>query len=206
VTVLEFEAWVSDHYKELLKVGRAMSKKRGYSYDASADVVHQVIETTLENPERLATIASDARGPMVWTWMTSRLQGYMTASIMASRTRSAALESFGGELGALGADVYADMGHGTELEKARRAREKREKRQRPQSPSTSCVASGVDVEWVDFPRDGKRWRKQQQRDNKAFDERAVRSLAESMHKASQAYRHFGEHGFAFSEFGQEASR
>lgn len=62
------------------------------------------------------------------------------------------------------------------------------------------------IQW-DGPMPGSaRWRFQTLRDNRLFDERAVRSLAESMHKASQSYRHFGEQGFAFSEFGEGVSK
>jgi len=48
-----------------------------------------------------------------------------------------------------------------------------------------------------------RWRYQQLRDGRLFDERAVRSLADSMHRTSQRYRHFGVAGFSHVEWGTE---
>lgn len=222
MTMLEFEAWVSDHYDEL---AARTSRVR-----ADVDVLHTIIERLLEQPERIEGFEPN----LLMGWFTTEMG---RRGIDAAR-RSGSVDDLNIRLGqslkALGTDTFVELD--PIKDSIRKKRLTRNVRVRPAldvktRPAHTCHApdrvgrcqactwnqtqnrrkkmaekiEGLQINWITGPCGNVRWRFQQMRDGRLFDERAVRSLAESMHRASHRYRHFGEHGFAFSEFGQEVS-
>jgi len=187
VTVLEFEAWVSDNYGELTKRARIATK---HSDEHAVPVLHQVVEYVLEQPEKRIPKRGD-----LFAWFYSAMAMTHKANLRGQYIRA------GLDKGIL-ADIET-LGEGEAFADTRRAAEAN----RHIRKQSNVRVEGLETLTWDGPMPGvARWRFQTLRDNRLFDERAIRSLAGSMHRASQAYRHFGEHGFAFSEFGQEASR
>ena len=191
MTVLEFEAWVSDHYSDL--VSQATAASRGS--DAAVDLLHRLVESLLERPEKIAEF--DPARLMGWFNVELRHDFLNTITVQQNEARN--LARIGGWIEVLGqGDTFADTRRAAEARAKRRMREK--------ANGIQPAGYGVEIEIDGFPRTAVRWRRQQIRDNRLFDERAIRSLADSMHRASARYRHYGEHGLSYTEFGKEVAR
>lgn len=186
MTVLEFEAWVSDNYDDLVRRARIATK---HSDEHATPVLHQVIEYVLDKPEKRIPKQGDLFG-----WFYSAMAMTHKANLRGQYIRKGLDDQIFADIQALGEDAaFADT---------RRASEANRHIRKQSNVKTEGLET---LEW-DGPMPGvARWRFQTLRDDRLFDERAIKSLADSMHKASNAVRHFGEHGFAFSEFG-EASK
>ena len=197
MTVLEFEAWVSDNYGELAAIAARVTK---HSVSA-VDSLHQIIEDLIESPEKLATLSGDLSPWFNRAIHLAHLEGLRT-SVLHDRLE----QELASDMRVLGEDAFVDA----KAANANRRRARHEagtkritvngKRIRVQCPTPSV---STEVEWAGPMPGTARWRYQQLRDNRLFDERAIRSLADSMHRASARYRHDGEYGFSFTEFGAE---
>lgn len=224
MTVLEFEAFVSEHYEELCGKAKMVGMQR--------DALHDVVEGMLSAPERIEPLVeSELMG-----WFVSAMRHDKMDELRHENAQRRLGEEFAASVKTLGeADTYADTSRRKwHLEAAGRPR----KSSAPIAPSvdelkhtckpretasTACAAcnarrkerrreqkaetlEGLQVSWITGPAGNVRWRFQQLRDGRLFDERAVRSLADSMHRASERIRHFGEPGYSYTEFGQEVTR
>jgi hypothetical protein len=186
VTILEFEAFISDNYDELVKRARIATK---FQDEYAEPVLHQVIEYVLEKPEKRIP-----KGDL-FAWFYSSMQMSHKANLRGQYIRTGLDDK-------ILADIQT-LGEGEAFAETRRiARHNRHVRKQ-----SNVKTEGLEALAWDGPMPGvTRWRFQTLRDNRRFDGLAIRSLAESMHKASQRYRHHGEHGFSFTEFGQEIAR
>lgn len=209
MTIHEFEAWVSDNYEELVKLAKHVAGPTGQ------DLLHDAIEGMCEGREQLPPFEPEEMGVGVFA---KYLINDKTNASEAEANRAKAMGSFATSFTALGDDVFVDtnLGNGrkgdpeqypSEMGKAIRARKRREAREARAKKSTTEPAYPLNaLEWTGFPRDGVRWRKQQLRDNKLFDQRAVKSLRASIRGVSARYRHFHEFGVPYTQFGQESAR
>lgn len=199
MTVIEYEAWVSDNYEAMLALARQQcrAQRSTFNEEMAIDLLHHLVEQMLEKPALIESLRVDSL--MGWfnraLWRDA-LNAQRDAGVRR-RLDGAVAEA----VEILGCDAYVDA---HEIAKTRRDFNKTARKQ--QAARTRSGASPL-IESFTGPMPGcTRWRFQTMRDGRLFDERAVRSLAESIHRASHSYRHFGEHGFAYSEFGQEVSR
>ena len=208
MTVLEFEAWVSDNYEELASKAAKILQCRDGKH---LDLLHDVVEHLLEKPRRLPNGDPFA---FLYVAMERRMLDVMGED--ASRASREQMAS--DNIKILGGDAFANLasqhrnlrkrnarlaenGHGLDV-----ANTSFSKDQRYRAKKKDEAASGLLANWLTGPSGNIRWRYQQLRDGRLFDERAVRSLADSMHRASARYRHAGEHGVSYTEFGQEVAR
>lgn len=183
MTVKQFEAWVSDNYKELVKVARIAAGEVG------RDLLHTMIESVCDGREALPPFPIEKL--TVGRFMKPLKRDLMNADDH-NRREAQAMGRFGTSLEVLGEDVFIDTASSRSHHK--------------KGAGAQSSASLVEPEKWTGPMPGTiRWRYQQLRDGRLFDERAVRSLAESMHRASHRYRHMGEHGFSFTEYSQEVA-
>lgn len=187
MTLKEFEYWVSDNYLELVKRAHIATK---HSDEHAIPVLHQVIEYVLDIPERRIPKNGD-----LFAWFYSAMAMTHKANLRGQYIRSGLDELICSDIQTLGeGDAFADT---------RRVAEHNRHARKQSNVKTEGLE---DIAW-DGPMPGvARWRFQTLRDNRLFDERAVRSLAESMHRASQRIRHEGEPGYSYTEFGQEVAR
>lgn len=203
MTVLEFEAWVSDHYEDLKGIANTVTRRS----HSAIDYLHNLIEsvTTGERP------VPDPIGGTLTGWFATKLAG-RARNERGSDTRvqrrlkgrlAQSLLTIGPE------ETYSDF----EQEKKRntnqgriRSRQKAKDLGRGADAALVYLNGIAGIEW-DGPMSGVvRWRFQTLRDNRLFDALAVRSIAESMHKASARLRHDGWPGYSHTEFGQENAR
>jgi hypothetical protein len=202
MTMKEFEGWVSDNYEELVKLARSVVGQEGQ------DLLHNMIEGMCEGREKLPPMPIEKMGVGVFA---KYLLNDRYNATDADQNRRQAMESFAGSLNALGPDVYLDTSLGSgrpgdelpsEIGKAIRARKERERRAATTDPACSLEAINS-LRFEGRIEGNVRWRFQQMRDGRLFDERAVRSLAESMHRASHRHLYFSEAGHSQMEWGLE---
>lgn len=203
MTALEFEAWISDNYDELLSRWIAGNRDGQDEQDAFHAALEGMIESGFETVN--ARIAEEPDFDL-FIWTTNQLRGYLKRIRDSRRTRNEAMADFEDQA-VLGSDRFLDP----ERDRIKR-HQRRLRLQQNGSLEHSLKLEGdasqeVRAGHLFYGQTGQiRWRYQTLRDNKLFNERAIRSLADSMHRASQSYRHDGEHGFAYSEFGQGVTR
>jgi hypothetical protein len=187
VEILEFEAWVSDNYDELAKRARIATK---FQDEYAEPVLHQVVEYVLESPDKRIPKRGD-----LFAWFYSAMEMTHRANMRGRYIRDGLDEQILADIETLGQDeAFADTRRASEANRHIRKQ-------------SNVKAEGLESLAWDGPMPGvARWRFQTLRDNRLFDERAVRSIAESMHKASSRIRHDGEPGFSFTEFGRENAR
>jgi hypothetical protein len=185
MTVMEFEGWISDNYEELVKRANIATKFN----DDAVPLLHQVVEYVLEDPEKRIP---QRPGGDLFGWFFVAMQTTRKANFRGQQIRAELFEQVASDIEVLGqGDAFADT---------RRAREANRKALK-RKPSNDEL--GMGLQW-DGPLTGNaRWRYQQLRDGRLFDERALRSQAEAMHRASQRQRHDGWPGFSHTEFGTE---
>lgn len=188
MTMKEFEAWVSDHYEELVGAAERATKDD----HRAVDLLHELIESVCEGRTKLPTKAYDLAG-----WFGWKLRDDLADAVKRDATMGRVADRLAASLIALGpSDTYSDA----TTQKRRQAQRKR--REAAKRGSSVAVVTAP-IPFVGNPGGNVRWRYQQLRDGRLFDERAVRSLAESIHRTSQRIRHFGRAGFSHTEFGTE---
>jgi hypothetical protein len=189
---LAFESWVSEHYEELVQIAYRTTRRK---QNAAVDLLHDLVEAICESGK-----FPSAPDLMAWFGMALRRDSLDMRD--AEQRAALRIERLEASLTALGPqDTYS---HTRDKELAANARRTRAYRARKNGHvTTDSAPMHLQVEFVGRPEGDTRWRYQQLRDGRLFDERAVRSIAESMHKASRRIRHDGEAGFSFTEFGAE---
>lgn len=188
MTIIEFEAWVSDHYEELVSAAERATKDD----HRAVDLLHELIESVCEGRTQLPKKIYDLAG-----WFGFKLRDDLADASKRDATRGRVTDRLAASLLVLGpGDTFADT------ERSKRAQAQRRRREAAKRGSTVGTEGIADV-LIGNPGGTARWRYQQLRDGRLFDERAVRSLADSMHRASQRRRHFGWPGFSHTEFGTE---
>lgn len=194
VTVLEFESWVSDNYERLVDMAKAIS---GGHPDAE-DVLHQMVEAICEGRDALPPYTPDQ---LEVGFFSRRLRLDMLDMHESDTRYKQAIKRATESFAVIGPeDTYQD----TDPIRRRRDRAKAYTKRKSAGVSADC---SVPTEVWDGPMPGNiRWRFQTLRDNKLFDQRAVESLRASIRGAAARYRHFGEHGYSFTEFGAEVPR
>lgn len=194
MSMQQFEAWVSDHYEDLVGIARTVSRND----PDGVDLLHNLIESVCAGEQAVPSALSNG-------WFATRVYG-MARNHRGSdqKTQNRLKSRFAESVEVLGLeDTMLDL---TRLKKANNARRQKVKRAVTSPAYLEAEAARELTPGHLFygPMQGNtRWRFQQMRDGCLFDERAVRSLAESMHRASHRYRHMGEHGFSHTEWGTE---
>lgn len=189
MTMLEFEAWVSDHYEELRGIAATVTRNSPQAEDHLHNLIESVCSGELPLPEHLET-----------GWFASKVHGRQRNTIGSDRITEERLKGrFAQSVLTIGPeDTFLDL---TRQKKAANARrQKLAKRSAANSPD---VLEETASRLFNGQSGDTRWRYQQLRDGRLFNERAVRSLADSMHRTSQRYRHFGQAGFSHVEWGTE---
>lgn len=209
MTILEFEAWVSDNYSELIAKAAKISQSRDGRH---IDLLHDSVEHILEDPD--TRLPSGDPFAFLYVAMERRLLDLRTTEANRGGREEAAASG----LSVLEEDAFINT------ERAKRAARKRAARaavakngpaeivevkdlnkdQRYRAKKKAEKTEGLISDWLTGPCGNIRWRSQQLRDGRLFDERAVRSLADSMHRTSERCRHGEQAGLAFGEYGPEA--
>jgi len=188
VTTQDFEVWVAQHRDELLAVARKRAQKaREHQVELDAeDILHSAI---VEIMRRLDTVGTTG----LWTYAVKAI-------------RSKAKDAQAAEVARFKYQQEAANDAPPPSTLRARALNKLPRNGKGQIDPTA-PSIPLDTAWEpiwDGPMPGiARWRFQTLRDDRRFDQRAVASLAESMHKASRRIRHDGEPGFSYTEFGAE---
>lgn len=198
MTVKEFEGWVSDNYEELAKMAKQVIQR-----DDAVDILHNLIESICDGSARPPKISV---GKLQVGYFATALRHDKINEQVMGANRAEVLARFAASLEVLGEDTFTDTKEAT---KRRLHREEWLAKREASGSTPVCVVEEAAAEELQpghlfYGQAGvARWRYQQLRDGRLFDERAVRSLAESMHRTSQRMRHFGERGYSYTEFGQE---
>lgn len=191
MTENQFDVWVAEHRQELLAVARKRASK-AREHNVELDPEDIVQNALVEITRRLETVSTKG----LWTYAVKAIRSCANVAQASEVARFKYTQEAAND-----APPPATL-RARELNKLPRNGKGQIDPTAPSIPVNTMLAPI----W-DGPMPGvARWRFQTLRDDRLFDERAIRSLAASMHKASNAVRHFGEHGFAFSEFGQEVAR
>lgn len=192
-----FEGWVSDHYDELVAAAKRVTKRS----EEAVDMLHTVVETIIDS----GSLPDHIDGIVPWIGQAIRRDFYDRLRHDEMSARNLAL--FGKSLATLGPeDTYLDLNTEDMRRAKQRAYTARHRAKKKGAVSAPIATPLEGVEFTGQMTGNIRWRFQQLRDGRLFDERAVRSLAESMHRTSQRGRHFGEAGYSHTEFGTEGVR
>lgn len=201
MTILEFEAWVSDHYDELAQVARIACNGAG------EDALHSLVEGLCEGREKLPPW--DIKRLTTGWFMHKLRSDYLNLKTVERHEREN-LEAVATSYLVLGlGDTHMDTKRAAVIKAQRRMRLRRKQ----QSGGMSSVGYPLEgAQFIGNPGGSIRWRYQQMRDDRLFDERAIRSLGESLKRASRRGLHFGKpghpHGAALGlePFSQENAR
>jgi hypothetical protein len=205
MTLLEFEAWISENYKALCAVAKRVTAVRSVN---SGELLHGLIEKLLEK----GTIP-DHPDLLAWFGSALRMDSWDEQDRYArERTR---MEKFSGSLATLGPeDTFMDP---TKLRAAGQARRHKLKKQgRASSVHTLEVTAATEMgpENLFYGQAGDaRWRYQQRRDARLFDGLALRSLgahirgrsSRSLHGAGRSLVFWGVEARGARPWGEEVA-
>lgn len=191
ITMMEFEVWVSDNYDALVTIARQQT--RG-GQDA-VDLLHRLVELVIDNGlSRL----NPSYTFEVWFALELKHDFWNETTVRENASRN--LDKVAGWISVLGeADTFADTKRAA-VNKAKQRMRDKAKGIQPMGCELEEAASRM---FEGRSEGNTRWRYQQLRDGRLFYERAVRSLAESMHRASQRQRHFSQAGVSLLDWGVE---
>lgn len=197
----EFESYVSDHYEALVQTAQNVTRCQD-----AVDMLHALIESICEKRHALppGKVADLTPG-----WFGNALKGDLLNQHQAHSRASRKHERFAASLNTLGPeDTYLDTKAMNKAKLARTAKIKRRAGTAAVLQMERDAAELLEPGHLFYgPLHGNvRWRYQQLRDGRLFDERAVRSLADSMHRASQRQLHFQQHGLSHLDWGTESMR
>jgi Asp-tRNA(Asn)/Glu-tRNA(Gln) amidotransferase A subunit family amidase len=182
----QFEAFVSDRYEELVEGAQRVTRHAERAIEHLHDAVEAVIDGRVSLP------GDEVTEPIGWVMRVVRFK--QMEAYEKDVNRSNLNQRFEAEVETLGQeDAFLDPARLKAAAKQRRYRVK--KAGHAEIPPKLMEFTG--------PMGSTRWRFQTLRDGRLFDERAVRSMAASLHRASQRIRHMGEPGFSHTEFGME---
>jgi hypothetical protein len=191
MTMIEFEAWISDNYLELRKLSRCLVGNQN-----GDDVLHDMIESMCAGRHSLPP------GLSVGIFAKELIHDNLNLIKSAEKLHQA-MDQFGISLEVLGEDTFLDISQGGKGEPPSEVgRLIKNRIKRGADPAVREVEKKASHLFYGQTGDT-RWRYQTMRDGRLFDERAVRSLAESIHRTSQRVRHMGWPGFSHTEFGTE---
>ena len=203
MTVLEFESWVSDNYNRLLSLYLDGAARRDQN---AQDAFHNALEALLGD-EGLATVNSricSEPGFDLFIWVSNHIRGYLKNLRESAKARVNGSEALAIAVATLGDDAYRDTTQEIKRQNSRRAYLAKTKAAEASTLLEGAASHEVRIGHMFHGQLGtSRWRYQTLRDNKLFDLRAVESLRDSIRRAAARYRHFGEHGHSFTEFGGE---
>lgn len=186
MTLLEFEAWVSDNYVELCRRARQVTRS-----DDGNEMLHRAIEHILSDERRLPS-----RDPFALVYVAMRNE--MLQQYGADEVRRRLDSKVGNDVEMLGEDAFVDT------TRARWNRASR-KRNRKKINWVAMDVSGVPLRHLlSGPTGDTRWIYQQVRDGRLFGDRAVFSLRESirgvsarsLHGAGASSVHWGAESFS----------
>ena len=190
MTVLEFEAWVSDNYDELVELATQASKRQGHATDA----LHGLIESLIESGN---VVGFDPKRLMAW--FNRNLSRRHIDHLRHEAAQGVLAAKMAAELSVLGPDAYSDTTAENKRKRDRRGNSRRPSRQK----TTVSSVRGLEAQW-DGPMPGvARWRFQTLRDDRMFAARALRSHHDSMLAAVKRQCFGLERGSSYTEFGLE---
>lgn len=193
MTMLEFEAWVSDHRDEMERYAR--SRVNGYGVSPE-DVVNNTLIRLMvkDGGKRVAKIYPHAIKAYVWFALRS-----VAANALQEDQRRRDREIA----------YHSDEAHSTPSFTRETSLLALAKQGKPAAMKFAAQFHTEDGEQVAFkgaPDNGiGRWKYQQRRDAKLFDAIAVQSLSKSIRGVSRRYRHISGLGVSFVLYGREVA-
>lgn len=199
MTILEFEAWVSDNYQALRHLSGMITRNATLRDEVLSDVVERCV--------RVGDFPPDDYGDRVG-WFRPRLAHAAIDRASSEQARARLRERFASSLATLGPDVYAD----TSRSKAAAATRRMKVNRSMAAPASSTTprakllrarmvekAETIASHWLTGQCADTRWVYQQRRDSTLFDAQALQSLGEhirgrssrSLRGAGRSYVHWG---------------
>lgn len=198
MTVIEFEAWVSDNYDELLS--RWIEGNRDGQDEQ--DAFHSALEGMLANGLETVNARMDSEPDFnLFIWTMNQIRGYLKSIRGSRRARAEAMEDFSNQ-GVLGDDRFADPERDRVKRHQRNLRLKQNGSLEHSYQLEEEASNEMRLGHLFYGQVGSiRFNYQTRRDNALFGKKAMQSLGERVRQTTDRYHHFGEPGNPYSEFG-----